>query len=285
MAGIAEIAQLLLQANQSLPDKLGGVGWANLAPWKSSPIVAQPSKPLAAYGSQNSPFIQSQNPEDLKELLNRILELRGTLGPQRRDTQLEGQTSGVGKPLEILHDPFTPGSAFTSDPKWVEELANFKKEFPGMTDAEIYNIMFKESSYDPTIRAFDKYGNPTAVGLFQLMPSTITDLNERGVGLASPEQIEKMSPSQQLREYAKYVRYYQLNEGFDPGRMPLALLQAAPGRISNYDNMDADTVIYKIGSSAWKHNKAWRSKGNGPITLGSLMAWSGRKWQPPNSGK
>jgi hypothetical protein len=47
-------------------------------------------------------------------------------------------------------------------------------------------------------------------------------------------------------------------------------MQAAPGKAKRLKGKPSSTVVYAVGSDAWKENPAWRSSKNGPITLGSL---------------
>jgi hypothetical protein len=45
------------------------------------------------------------------------------------------------------------------------------------------------------------------------------------------------------------------------------------GAAPSFAHRSDDTVVYKVGSEAWKINKAYRPADNGPITVGSLKRY------------
>ena len=140
--------------------------------------------------------------------------------------------------------------ALTKDREFMSQLARMQEKYPGLTQREIFLVIKGESSFDP--RATNKSG---ARGLFQLMPDSA---REAGIDYDS---ILDMSPAEQLRAYEKYLDRW----GYS-GDVSLGVMQGAPA----YRNAAKNTVVYEVGSSAWKQNPGWRSGGNGPITVGSI---------------
>lgn len=140
--------------------------------------------------------------------------------------------------------------ALTQDREFMSQLARMQEKYPGLTQREIFLVIKGESSFNP--RAVNKSG---ARGLFQLMPDSA---REAGVDYDS---ILDMSPAEQLRAYEKYLDRWNYK-----GDVSLGVMQGAPA----YRNASKDTVVYEVGSSAWKQNPGWRSNGNGPITVGSI---------------
>jgi hypothetical protein len=140
--------------------------------------------------------------------------------------------------------------ALTKDREFMSELSRMQEKYPGLTQREIFLVIKGESSFDP--KAVNKSG---ARGLFQLMPKSA---REAGVDYDS---ILDMSPAEQLRAYEKYLDRWDYK-----GDVSLGVMQGAPA----YRNAPKDTVVYEVGSPAWKQNSVWRSGGNGPVTVGSI---------------
>lgn len=238
------------------------------------------SAPIHSYGSPNySKLSPQQPPPDVKALM-------GALFPQNKSPV--GQYVYGNHPLNF--DQLTPRNVpdFAKDEEWAQTYNDLKEDYRktsgwNISDKEFYDMMFKESSF-----LTGAISPENAVGLFQIMPKTLDDLNvwrkkhnaapiegrlvSSGTDTYTPEDILNMKPADQLKLYADYMRM----KNFNPQTQPLALLQAAPAYLPNFDKLPPDTVIYKKNSRAWEKNPGWRSANNGPITLGSLMAFYGR---------
>jgi hypothetical protein len=124
-----------------------------------------------------------------------------------------------------------------------------------ITTQEIYAVINGENK-DWSWNTTNKLGYK---GLFQIGE---TPALEAGIDYAS---ITSMTPSQQVDAYDKYLSRWSYD-----GSVPLAVMQAAPGKAKRLKGKPSSTVVYAVGSDAWKENPAWRSSKNGPITLGSL---------------
>lgn len=152
----------------------------------------------------------------------------------------------------------------SGDDEYTQAVQELADEF-NVTTTEIYSIVHGESKGDPTVVNSGGYK-----GLFQIGEDAANDV---GLDYAN---IEKMKPSDQVRAYAKYLRWW----GYD-GSVPLALMQAAPDLARRMKGKPSDTVIYSKNSkskqyrAAWNANPGWRTSSDGPITLGSLSAYYG----------
>lgn len=143
-----------------------------------------------------------------------------------------------------------------SDEAFMTRLEQMKKDFPGLTEREVFKIIEGESNYNPTAKS--KAG---AVGLFQMMEEPLAELG------FTPEEVMAMAPAEQLAVYSGYLKRW----GYD-GSFGLGIVQAAPA----YRNASPDTVVYKKGSKEWKQNPGWRSRNNGDITKRSIENYYGR---------
>tara|TARA_Y100000033_G_scaffold43752_1_gene45713 strand:- start:664 stop:1131 length:468 start_codon:yes stop_codon:yes gene_type:complete len=143
---------------------------------------------------------------------------------------------------------------FENDPEFQAAWERLKRDRPQVDKAEFYRVIYGESRGDHTIR------NKTSgtVGLFQFTRGTA-----KGLG-TSVEEIGRMTPAQQVDVYNKYLRSYK-----GGGVGSLSVYGAAP----SFAHRSDDTVVYKVGSEAWKINKAYRPADNGPITVGSLKRY------------
>jgi hypothetical protein len=182
-----------------------------------------------------------------------------------------------GNPEQTTNDSRTPaerrvgrtgtvvaGTAFPSQKEMIEHFENdpefqaawerLKRDRPQVDKAEFYRVIYGESRGDHTIR------NKTSgtVGLFQFTRGTA-----KGLG-TSVEEIGRMTPAQQVDVYNKYLRSYK-----GGGVGSLSVYGAAP----SFAHRSDDTVVYKVGSKAWRINKAYRPADNGPITVGSLKRY------------
>ena len=143
---------------------------------------------------------------------------------------------------------------FENDPEFQAAWERLKRDRPQVDKAEFYRVIYGESRGDHTIR------NKTSgtVGLFQFTRGTA-----KGLG-TSVEEIGRMTPAQQVDVYNKYLRSYK-----GGGVGSLSVYGAAP----SFAHRSDDTVVYKVGSEAWRINKAYRPADNGPITVGSLKRY------------
>jgi len=143
---------------------------------------------------------------------------------------------------------------FENDPEFQAAWKRLKAKRPQVEKAEFYRVIYGESRGDHTIR--NKASG--TVGLFQFTRGTA-----KGLG-TSVEEIGRMTPAQQVDVYSDYLRSYR-----GGGVGSLSVYGAAPG----YAHRSDDTVVYKVGSEAWRINKSYRSAGGGPITVGSLKEY------------
>ena len=143
---------------------------------------------------------------------------------------------------------------FENDPEFQAAWKRLKARRPQVEKAEFYRVIYGESRGDHTIR--NKASG--TVGLFQFTRGTA-----KGLG-TSVEEIGRMTPAQQVDVYSDYLRSYR-----GGGVGSLSVYGAAPG----YAHRSDDTVVYKVGSEAWRINKSYRSAGGGPITVGSLKEY------------
>ena len=146
-----------------------------------------------------------------------------------------------------------------NDPDFRASVKELSKEF-NITDREVYSVINGENSD----WSWDVTNNLGYKGLFQVGK---TPAEEAGIDY---ENLTSMKPSQQVREYAKYLRRW----GYD-GSVPLAVMQAAPGKVKSLKGKPENTVVYAKGSKEWKANPLWRSENNGPVTIASLKEWGG----------
>ena len=143
---------------------------------------------------------------------------------------------------------------FENDPEFQAAWKRLKARRPQVEKAEFYRVIYGESRGDHTIR--NKASG--TVGLFQFTRGTA-----KGLG-TSVEEIGRMTPAQQVDVYSDYLKFYK-----GGGVGSLSVYGAAPG----YAHRSDDTVVYKVGSEAWRINKSYRSAGGGPITVGSLKEY------------
>ncbi len=143
---------------------------------------------------------------------------------------------------------------FENDPEFQAAWERLKRDRPQVDKAEFYRVIYGESRGDHTIRN----KSSGTVGLFQFTRGTA-----KGLG-TSVEEIGRMTPAQQVDVYNKYLRSYK-----GGGVGSLSVYGAAP----SFAHRSDDTVVYKVGSEAWRINKAYRPADNGPITVGSLKRY------------
>jgi hypothetical protein len=142
---------------------------------------------------------------------------------------------------------------------------NSMAEKYGISANDFYRIFQGESAMDTTAQS----KSTKAVGLPQFMPlqfekDGVFDKLNKDI---TKEDVLKMSDVEQLGLYEEYLDYWDYD-----GSVPLAILQAAPGKIDKI-KQNPDTVLYKKNSAAWDKNPGWRSDGDGDITGRSVMEY------------
>lgn len=173
---------------------------------------------------------------------------------ERPEDQTGGGNAGGGDSATPGQKNYTPPEELKNDPEFQAKLAEMKEKYPGLTDQQIYNVIGGESGYNWAAT------NPSgATGGFQFMPKTA-----EGLGY-STAQIQAMTPAQQLGVYDKYLS----SNGYKGG--PLGIMQAAPA----YAGASGNTVVYGVGTAAWRQNPGWRPAGGGGITVNSINHYYG----------
>ena len=142
------------------------------------------------------------------------------------------------------------------DDKFMNQVSVMQDKYPNLTVNELINVIEGESTFDTTAV------NPTtkAKGLFQI---TKDAAKEAGINYAS---LEKMSASDQLKEYDKYLERW----GYD-GSYSLGILQAAP----SFRNESPNTVVYTESKNkrVFELNPQWFK--DGVATVGSINNYYG----------
>tara|TARA_R110001606_G_scaffold129965_2_gene264920 strand:+ start:131 stop:937 length:807 start_codon:yes stop_codon:yes gene_type:complete len=166
---------------------------------------------------------------------------------KKESESVEGTISGSS---EFLFDAkSTKFKSLQDDKEFMSELAVLKEKYPSVEDTEIFNVIFKESSFNPVAKSPAK-----AVGLFQFMPETLTELGR------TSEQVLAMKPAGQLKVYGEYLKRWKYDGSFG-----LGILQAAPGK----RNYKPDRVIYGKDSEQAKMNPGWQLP-DGNVTRRSI---------------
>jgi soluble lytic murein transglycosylase-like protein len=143
-----------------------------------------------------------------------------------------------------------------ADPEWQAKITEMETKYPGLTRAELYDIINGESNFKPDAR------NPSgASGLFQFMPQSASELGY------NTDQIAQMSPTQQLNVYDEYLDRWNYS-----GDNHLGMMQAAPA----FASRGGGSVIYPVGSAAHAQNPGWRPSGGGHITVQSINDYYNR---------
>ena len=135
------------------------------------------------------------------------------------------------------------------DKEFMRELKELKREFPALQEVELFNTIYRESSFNPSAKS-----SANAVGLLQMMPEVLGEM-----GLTTQEVLS-MEPADQLIAYKGYLKRW----GYD-GSSSLGILQAAPA----YRNSAPSTVIYRKGSKQARMNPGWQNA-NGDVTKESI---------------
>ena len=180
-----------------------------------------------------------------------------TYGPAERPPEYTPKPRLKGDSGKIsLEESATKLQRESGDENFKDSVANLAEKY-NITTREIYEMIDGESNWNPT--ATNKLGYK---GLAQIgkIPA-----QEAGIDY---ENLTSMTPSEQIKEYDKYLARW----GYD-GSVPLAVMQAAPGKAKSLKGKPDSTVVYPVDTdpdSAWSNNPGWRSSSTGPITLGSL---------------
>lgn len=126
-------------------------------------------------------------------------------------------------------------------------------------------LTFPRAELDAAIRIESGWNpaavNPTthAVGLIQFMPRTLQ-------ALGFPGSWQDFSQLGALEQVPWIRRYFARWKWRTPGDTYVAL--AYPAALGKPD----DELVAMEGSPIWNQNPAWRSPGNGPVTVGSIRA-------------
>ncbi len=174
---------------------------------------------------------------------------------QKANTETSLKPKTYEQVVSRLKDPEMPDK-FKSDPAFLSNLKKLKKDFPGVTEHEVFKIIEGESKGDST-----EVSSAGAVGMFQMMEDPLAELG------FTPDEVLNMEPAEQLSVYGLYLKRW----GYD-GSYGLGIIQAAPA----FRNASPDTVVYKKNSKAWKQNPGWRPRGGGDITKRSIENYYGR---------
>tara|TARA_R100001509_G_scaffold130490_2_gene83867 strand:- start:1719 stop:2510 length:792 start_codon:yes stop_codon:yes gene_type:complete len=197
----------------------------------------------------------------MTEFFNKLYASNVDLKSQIQEALKKANTETSLKPktyeqvVSRLKDPEMPDK-FKSDPAFLANLEKLKKDFPGVTEHEVFKIIEGESKGDPT-----EVSEAGAVGMFQMMEEPLAELGY------TPDEVLNMEPAEQLSVYGLYLKRW----GYD-GSYGLGIIQAAPA----FRNASPDTVVYKKDSKEWKMNPGWRPRDGGDITKRSIENYYGR---------
>lgn len=172
------------------------------------------------------------------------------LREQNKSLAEEGSSSEAANNSVPRFDTELSGfKSLLNDEAFMRELEELKREFPTIQNNELFNVIFKESSFNPTAKS-----PANAAGLLQMMPEVLGEM-----GLTT-EEVLSMDPADQLIVYKGYLKRW----GYD-GSSSLGILQAAPA----YRNSDPNTVIYRKDSKQAKMNPGWQDA-SGNVTKKSI---------------
>jgi len=141
-----------------------------------------------------------------------------------------------------------------NDPDFKDTAKALAKKY-NIPVSELYGVIDGENrNWDWTVTNDLGYRGLVQIGK--------TPAAEAGIDYYS---LDKKKPSEQLKEYDKYLSRWDYD-----GSVPLAVMQAAPGKAKSLKGKSDNTVIYAVNSEEWAANPGWRKGKNGPVTLGSL---------------
>ena len=215
-------------------------------------------------------------PSFVRDHLEAIREIRTTKSPTK-DSMLydEGITSmgeesygPAERPPEDIIKPRKRGDSGTlsfeekatklqrdaNDPDFKATANALAKKY-NIPVSELYGVIDGENrNWDWTVTNDLGYRGLVQIGK--------TPASEAGIDYYT---LDKKKPSEQLKEYDKYLSRWNYD-----GSVPLAIMQAAPGKAKSLKGKPDNTVIYSVNSEEWAANPGWRKGKNGPVTLGSL---------------
>lgn len=151
-------------------------------------------------------------------------------------------------------------SAFMVDPEGVARVLGTKVQATIQRQGQLPSVQTElawvielESAWRPEIQ------NPLsqATGLIQFLPSTAKEI---GTTVDALKAMSRGDQSVYVQKYFDRVNKIAIYVG------DIYLMVAAPSVVGQPDN----TVVYPVGSKAWKDNALWRSPGDGPVTAGSI---------------
>lgn len=180
-----------------------------------------------------------------------------TYGPAERPPEYTPKPRLKGDSGKIsLEESATKLQRESGDENFKDSVANLAKKY-NITTREIYEMIDGESNWDPTVTNELGYKGLAQIGK---VPA-----QEAGIDY---ENLTSMTPSEQIKEYDKYLARWDYD-----GSVPLAVMQAAPGKAKSLKGKSDSSVVYPVDTdpdSPWSNNPGWRSSSTGPITLGSL---------------
>lgn len=151
-------------------------------------------------------------------------------------------------------------AAFLEDPEGVARVLGVKieatlvraKQTPSI-QTELAWVIEIESKWNPAAQ------NPKskATGLIQFMKGTAEEL---GTTLDALKGMSRGDQSVYVQKYFDKVHKIAIYVG------DVYMMVAAPAYVGQPDG----TVVYPVGSAAWKDNPGWRMPGDGPVTAGSI---------------
>jgi len=211
--------------------------------------------------SQEESLIKNDFEQDISEIESYLTQMGETIRETRSpmsssDQAPEDSLRPEARYATEFEGTYSPSGPLKSDPEFVASVEKLAEK-RGISTSEIYKIIQGESGFKPT--AQNKSG---ATGLFQLMPASAKELGY------STSDIKKMSPSQQVDLYDKYLDRWSYSN-----KNRLGIMQAAPA----FANREPEAIIYGKSTAAWKQNPGWREKGDGPITVRSINSYYARQ--------
>lgn len=252
--GMAATAPSPAKGLRSLVSKPDLAAYEPTSTEKTDAAVAEISKAGAVAGAalgkavapkkESSPLTERSTTSSITVVGDDGEEVTAT--PEQISTGDPDATTLVPRPAtDYSKDPFLKNfskkiNTLKNDESFTSELNSLKEAYPELTERDLFYVIAKESSMDPTIVNDSGYK-----GLFQMGKDAAADA---GIDYSN---LEDKTPAEQLKEYRKYMEYHN----FDASKHTLGLLQAAP----SYLNASPDTVVYsKLDNpSIYKLNKGW----------------------------
>lgn len=172
----------------------------------------------------------------------------------------------------IVSAPLPNNQTITSgiphDKDYIAAVNSFAQKYNVSPDT-MYRMAKGEASFDP------KAITGSYMGLYQIHHSVLRDLG------IDPQAYLNMSRAQQVGVFEKYLG----TVGYKPGDGDDQLMLTLPFGARSIRQADPSHVVWTKGSPEWNQNPGWRSPGNGPITVGSALAYYkkqfGGKVAPP----